>query len=128
MLEKDFCSKLNPKYTQSESVILVLDELDLLCTHKQDILYSLFDWSAKHGVKCHRTLIILAIANTMDLPERLLHPRVASRLGLTRFTFQPYTHDQLIQIVKHRLTSYMSDLFNVSCFKLYILIRFNYFY
>ena len=43
----------------------------------------------------HSRLVVLAIANTMDLPERIMMNRVSSRLGLTRLTFSPYTHDQL---------------------------------
>ena len=46
---------------------------------------------------------MLAIANTMDLPERIMMNRVSSRLGLTRLTFSPYTHDQLREIVAARL-------------------------
>ncbi|KAJ2376875.1 Origin recognition complex, subunit 1, partial [Coemansia sp. RSA 2603] len=48
-------------------------------------------------------LVVVAIANTMDLPERMLHHKVSSRLGLTRINFQPYTHQQLITIVQSRL-------------------------
>ena len=47
--------------------------------------------------------MVLAIANTMDLPERIMMNRVSSRLGLTRLTFSPYTHDQLREIVAARL-------------------------
>lgn len=39
----------------------------------------------------------------MDLPERLLTAKVASRLGLVRVTFAPYTKEQLIEIIKSRL-------------------------
>lgn len=39
----------------------------------------------------------------MDLPERVLMKRVASRLGLTRITFQPYNHQELQQIMMSRL-------------------------
>lgn len=42
------------------------------------------------------------IANTMDLPERML-PRIASRLGLHRISFGPYSHTQLQQILATRL-------------------------
>ena len=48
-------------------------------------------------------LIVIAIANTMDLPERVMINRVSSRLGLTRQTFQPYTPGQLQAIVASRL-------------------------
>lgn len=51
-------------------------QLDLLTTRKQDVLYNLFDWPTKPRSK----LVVLAIANTMDLPERVMMNRVSSRL------------------------------------------------
>ena len=54
-------------------------------------MYNLFDWPCRPGSK----LVVVAIANTMDLPERIMMNRVSSRLGLTRMTFQPYTYKQL---------------------------------
>ncbi|NWH74171.1 ORC1 protein, partial [Piaya cayana] len=81
--------------------VLVVDELDLLWTRKQDVLYNLFDWPTQKQSK----LIVLAIANTMDLPERVMMNRIASRLGLTRMSFQPYTYKQLQQIISSRLNS-----------------------
>ena len=71
----------------------------MLCNRKQSVLYNIFDWPSKPEGK----LIIIAIANTMDLPERVMMGRVSSRLGLTRQTFQPYTHSQLQTIVASRL-------------------------
>lgn len=82
-----------------EPTLLLVDELDLLWTRKQDVMYNLFDWPCQPGSK----LIVVAIANTMDLPERIMMNRVSSRLGLTRMTFQPYTHKQLQEIVMSRL-------------------------
>ena len=38
----------------------------------------------------------------MDLPERLL-PKVASRLGLGRVVFKPYTREQITAILSARL-------------------------
>ncbi|NXR40853.1 ORC1 protein, partial [Zosterops hypoxanthus] len=81
------------------TTVLVVDELDLLWTRKQNVMYNLFDWPTQK----HSKLIILAIANTMDLPERIMMNRVASRLGLTRMSFQPYTYKQLQQIISSRL-------------------------
>jgi len=80
-------------------VVLLVDELDLLWTRKQHVLYNLFEWPTRR----HARLIVLAIANTMDLPERIMMKRVSSRLGLTRLTFQPYTFSQLQQIVMSRI-------------------------
>lgn len=39
-------------------------------------MYNLFDWPTHKGAR----LIVLAIANTMDLPERIMMNRVSSRL------------------------------------------------
>jgi origin recognition complex subunit 1 len=63
-------------------------------------MYNLFDWPSKPKAR----LVVLAVANTMDLPERVMIKRVASRLGLTRMTFQPYTFKQLELIVTSRMT------------------------
>lgn len=78
--------------------ILLVDELDLLVTRSQSVLYNLFDWPSRANSR----LIVIGIANTMDLPERML-PRIASRLGLHRISFGPYSHTQLQQILATRL-------------------------
>lgn len=95
LLAKRFCSR----GSSQETTVLLVDELDLLWTQKQDVMYNLFDWPTHKEAR----LVVLAIANTMDLPERIMMNRVASRLGLTRMSFQPYTHSQLQQILLSRL-------------------------
>lgn len=60
----------------STSVVL-MDELDQLMTTKQDVVYNFFNWPTLVGSK----LVVLAVANTMDLPERVMTGRVRSRLG-----------------------------------------------
>lgn len=39
-------------------------------------MYNLFDWPTRRQAR----LVVLTIANTMDLPERIMINRVASRL------------------------------------------------
>ncbi|XP_036303144.1 origin recognition complex subunit 1 [Pipistrellus kuhlii] len=85
--------------SSQETTVLLVDELDLLWTQKQDVMYNLFDWPTHKEAR----LVVLAIANTMDLPERIMMNRVASRLGFTRMSFQPYTYRQLQQILMSRL-------------------------
>lgn len=82
-----------------QTCVVLMDELDLLVTKKQTVVYNFFDWPNL----AHSRLIVIAVANTMDLPERMLSNKVSSRLGLTRMTFHPYKHTQLIEIVKSRL-------------------------
>ncbi|XP_043247797.1 origin recognition complex subunit 1 [Colletes gigas] len=86
----------------SKMTLLLVDELDFVCTKRQDVVYNLLDWPSK--ATAH--LIVLTIANTMDLPERVLMGRVTSRLGLTRLTFQPYNYKQLQEIVMYRLRDF----------------------
>ncbi|XP_033097061.1 origin recognition complex subunit 1-like isoform X2 [Anneissia japonica] len=95
LLEKRFSSASKKR----EPVVLIVDELDLLWTRRQNVLYNIFDWPTRR----HAKLVVIAIANTMDLPERIMMNRVASRLGLTRMTFQPYTFRQLHSIVMSRM-------------------------
>ncbi|XP_022230998.2 origin recognition complex subunit 1 [Drosophila obscura] len=95
LLEKRFTTPAPRRVT----TVLLVDELDILCNRRQDVVYNLLDWPTKSAAR----LVVVTIANTMDLPERLLMGKVTSRLGLTRLTFQPYTHKQLQEIVTARL-------------------------
>ncbi len=81
--------------------VVLLDEIDQLVTRDQLVLYNLFDWPRR----AHSKLIVIGIANTMDLPERLL-PKVHSRLGLQRVSFAAYSSLQLEQIARQRLGPY----------------------
>lgn len=92
LLEKKFEQK------SSESIVMLIDELDMLCTKKQDVLYNIFDWPYKKNSKW----IVIAIANAMNLPEQVMS-KISSRLGLSRLIFQPYTYSELEEIVTLRL-------------------------
>lgn len=58
------------------NLCISLFKLDLLNTKKQEIVYDIFNWSANE----ESLVSVIAIANTLDLPERLLSQRVSSRL------------------------------------------------
>ncbi|GAW82765.1 origin recognition complex subunit 1 [Plasmodium gonderi] len=78
--------------------ILIIDEIDYLITRTQKVLFTLFDWPTKVNSK----LVLVAISNTMDLPERLI-PRCRSRLAFGRLVFSPYKGDEIEKIIKERL-------------------------
>lgn len=78
--------------------VLLIDELDLLVTRNQSVLYNILDWPTKPNSK----LVVIGIANTMDLPEKLL-PRISSRMGIQRLCFGPYNYQQLQEIISTRL-------------------------
>jgi len=81
--------------------ILLIDEVDALLTKAQSVLYQIFDLVSQPSTR----LAVVAIANTMDLPERLL-PRVASRIGVRRVSFNAYSKDQLKTILVNRLRAH----------------------
>ncbi|KAI1435042.1 P-loop containing nucleoside triphosphate hydrolase protein [Xylaria sp. CBS 124048] len=95
LLEREFN---NPSPRRVPCVVL-MDELDQLVTKNQSVMYNFFNWP---GLR-HSRLIVLAVANTMDLPERTLSNKISSRLGLTRITFPGYNHEQLMRIIQSRL-------------------------
>lgn len=78
--------------------LVLVDEMDLLLTRKQKVLYNLFQWPLLKGSR----LAVIGISNTHDLPDKFL-PRIASRLAGRRLGFSPYSRDQLRQIVAARL-------------------------
>ena len=46
-------------------------------TAKQDVVYNFFNWPTLTGAK----LVVLTVANTIDLPECVMFGRVRSQLG-----------------------------------------------
>ncbi|KAJ3775395.1 P-loop containing nucleoside triphosphate hydrolase protein [Lentinula raphanica] len=82
----------------SHACVVLMDELDQVMTAKQDVVYNFFNWPTISGSK----LVVIAVANTMNLPERMTG-RVRSRLGMHTINFEPYKTQQLEQIVKARL-------------------------
>lgn len=64
LLSKRFSTPSPRKIT----TVLVVDELDILCNKRQDVVYNLLNWPTLDSAK----LVVITIANTMDLPERVL--------------------------------------------------------
>ncbi|KAJ3794984.1 P-loop containing nucleoside triphosphate hydrolase protein [Lentinula aff. detonsa] len=89
----------------SHACVVLMDELDQVMTAKQDVVYNFFNWPTFAGSK----LVVIAIANTMNLPERMTG-RVRSRLGMHTINFEPYKTQQLEQIVKARLDGAKASL------------------
>lgn len=77
-----------------------MDEIDQLETKNQSILYSIFEWPAIPSSK----IILIGIANALDLTERIL-PRLQARCELKPklMHFASYTNKQLHEILASRL-------------------------
>ncbi|KAL2332171.1 hypothetical protein Fmac_019752 [Flemingia macrophylla] len=98
LLNERFVGGKKTREEADQPCILLIDELDLLVTRNQSVLYNILDWPTK----AHSKLIVIGIANTMDLPEKLL-PRISSRMGIHRLCFGPYNYQQLQEIISSRL-------------------------
>jgi Cdc6-like AAA superfamily ATPase len=74
--------------------------MDYLLTHNQGVMYNMLDWP----MVPHSRLVLLGLANTMDLPERL-HARISSRMGSfqERMIFKPYSIEQVDEILRARM-------------------------
>jgi Cdc6-like AAA superfamily ATPase len=97
--------------TSVDYFICLLDELDFLMTSHESVIYNLLEWSQSP----HSGLILIGIANTMDLPDRL-NKKSQSRMGgggnFQRISFRPYTFDQILQILTHRLENLKYGIFD----------------
>jgi len=90
-----------------ETCVLLVDELDQLVTRKQEVIYNFFNWPNQP----HSRLIVIAVANKMDLPETELNGKIRSRLGSNRIQFKPYNHNQLMEILEMRLEELKDAVF-----------------
>lgn len=91
----DYFSIANNRKMFGRDVVTVclLDELDFLVSGNESVVYNFFDWPQLPN----SSFIVVGIANTMDLPERLTN-KARSRMGgdqTNRMIFQPYTFDQV---------------------------------
>uniref|UniRef100_A0A7I5E608 ATPase_AAA_core domain-containing protein n=1 Tax=Haemonchus contortus TaxID=6289 RepID=A0A7I5E608_HAECO len=80
--------------------VLILDEIDHLTSNTNTFLYAAFQWPQTITNK----LIVIGVANSIDLTERLL-PKL--RLGQPPETlvFAPYTKDDITQIIKSKIAN-----------------------
>lgn len=91
--------KNNASYVKpSDIVLLLVDEIDYLITRDQEILYNIFNWTHEESAR----IMIICIANTLDFSEKLI-TKIGSRMGHERLIFQPYSSDNLQEIISDRL-------------------------
>lgn len=87
------------KVNDTKKYLVILDEVDCLVDLDLSLLYSLFEWSMQ---PCSR-LILIGIANALDLTDRFL-PRLKSRnLKPELLPFMPYSAAQIAQVLTSKL-------------------------
>jgi len=105
-------ASINKHLTQNRNTMVVLvDELDYLMTRDDSVVYNFFNWPMFPD----SLLVVIGVANIMDLPERLT-TAVTSRAGLSmsRMVFRPYEFEQIEKILSERLQELGLKIFNDS--------------
>ncbi len=75
--------------------------MDHLVTKNQEVMYKLVEYANRPTSK----LILIGIANSLNLPDRFL-PRLKGKgLEPKRLSFNPYTTENIVEIITSRLQS-----------------------
>ena len=92
------------KARDNQKYLVILDEVDRLVDLDLSLLYSLFEWSMQNASR----LILIGIANALDLTDRFL-PRLKSRnLKPELLPFMPYSAPQIAEVLTSKLRSLCS--------------------
>ena len=105
-MEGDAVTELRSKFISKKksddlTYVVTLDEIDHLLTLDLDALYTLFEWSLHR----HSKLIVIGIANALDLTDRFLPRLKARNLTPQLLPFLPYTASQIASIITTKLRS-----------------------
>jgi len=93
--------------------ILVLDELDRIVTADQEVLFKIFEWA------CGTTnLLVIGIANAIDLTDRFLPRLQAHKLKPEVIAFKPYTAQGITEIIENRLSQLEKPLMNAAAVRI----------
>ncbi|KAL4954612.1 P-loop containing nucleoside triphosphate hydrolase protein [Aspergillus filifer] len=91
--------------SKQDMFLVMLDEIDHLLTTDAGILQSLFEWSLQRESK----LILIGIANALDLTDRSLPQLKAQNLKPLLLPFMPYNASQIANVVVNRLQSLLPE-------------------
>jgi cell division control protein 6 len=90
-----------PRKKSKTVYIVTLDEIDHVLTLDLEILYKLFEWSLQKASR----LVLVGIANALDLTDRFLPRLKARNLKPQLLPFLPYTAAQIKTVIASRLKS-----------------------
>lgn len=90
-----------PRKKTQTIYIVTLDEIDHILSLDLEILYKLFEWSLQKSSH----LVLLGIANALDLTDRFLPRLKARNLKPQLLPFLPYSATQIKSVITTRLKS-----------------------
>lgn len=84
--------------TPGQGHALVLDEMDHILTSDQEVLFKIFEWATGPT-----NLVVVGIANAIDLTDRFLPRLQAHDLKPEVLPFKPYSSQDIVAIIEQRL-------------------------
>lgn len=93
-----------PRKRSTTVYLVTLDEIDHVLTLDLEFMYKLFEWSLQKSSR----LILVGIANALDLTDRFLPRLKARNLKPRLLPFLPYTAGQIKDVITTRLKSLVS--------------------
>ncbi|WOK94826.1 cell division control protein [Canna indica] len=106
-LQKIFSQKSQPL---GRMMLMVVDEIDFLVTKDHSVLHDLFMLTTLPYSRC----ILIGIANTIDLTDRLLPNLGSLHCKPIVITFCAYSKDQILKIIQQRLMVVEYDVFELA--------------
>lgn len=86
---------------QMQPAVIVLDEVDSVFTKKRSkALYPLLESMTVPGSTC----IFVVISNARRIPLGLVEKKIISRLGFTKYFFEPYSMHEFVSILTYKLS------------------------
>ncbi len=85
--------------------LVILDEIDRLVDLDLDLLYQLFEWSMQQSSR----LVLIGIANALDLTDRFLPRLNRQKLKPDLLPFMPYSAIQIANVLTAKLRSLSSS-------------------
>jgi cell division control protein 6 len=98
---KTLQSMFIPRKRSSTIYIVTLDEIDHVLTLDLEFMYCLFEWSLQKSSR----LVLIGIANALDLTDRFLPRLKARNLRPHLLPFLPYSAAQIRDVITTRLQS-----------------------
>lgn len=93
-----------------DMTILVLDEMDNIVNRSQQSLFELFTWaSTLIDSETKPNLLLIGIANALDLTDRFLPRLRANCINPKLVPFLPYTAEQIKSVITTKLFSLLED-------------------
>lgn len=93
---------------------MILDEMDYLITRDQSVLYDMF----RLPTLSNSRLVLIGIANAIDLTDRLLPKLRSMNCKVDAVTFPTYTKDQILSVLKQRLKGLRYSVFQPAALEL----------